>query len=98
MEEFGSDDKKVSKQLHETQKPQLKRPNSVLRDCDTGEAYSDGRMLKKMKESSNYKAIQHLTKHKVLTAYNDEKQDPKRCNKMGSDGRSVKKKFNHCGK
>ena len=97
MGEFESDDKKVSKQLHETQKPQLKRPNSVLRECDTGEAYSDGRMLKKMKES-NHNTIQHLTKHKALTAYNDEKQDPKRCNEMGSDGRSVKKKFNHCGK
>ena len=90
MGELEFDDKKVSKHL-QIQKPQLKRSFSVLREC--GEAYSDGRMLKKMKES-NHETIQHLAKHEE---YDNEKQCSGRQHEMRSGVRSVKKKSNDYG-
>ena len=89
MGEFGTEDKKVSRQL-QIQKSLLKRPNSVLRECDTGE---DGRVLKKMKKS-NQETIQHFTK---LKDYDEVKQYPRRQHKMVSDDKNVQENLNCYG-
>ena len=90
----SSGNEKVTKHLH-VQKSPLKRPFSVCRDCDAGEAFSDGHIVKKMKEA-HYEGAQHLTNDKQTTDYED-KKCPSREPIRRSDGRIVKKQ-NHCGK
>ena len=90
----SSDNEKAAKDLH-VQRPWLKRSSSVLRDCDAGEAFSDGRMVKKMKEA-DYEGAQHLTNDKQTTDYED-KKCPRREPIRRSDGIIVKKQ-NYCGK
>ena len=89
MMDKHTDDEKCTKHLP-VQKPQLKR-SSVFRGCDADEAFSDGGMVKRMKEA-DYERAQHLTYDKQATEYGNKKLCPRK-ELIRSDGVTVKKKM-----
>ena len=93
MGELGSDDVKISTNLHPP-KPRLKRSHDAMfRDCEAGAS----RAAKKVKES-NHETAQHLIEHKPTTVHDSEKLYTRRYHEVGSNRRSVGKKLNSHGK